>query len=598
MLYFTNRGAQEGGYDTTDNIMNNIWPRVYGSVAPNAIIKATTTQGEIQLVCTLSKPLYNKNKNQLEFTVTYLDGQRPDPALALSAVKMIITNNAPQVKPEIWSHLVTADLAVVTPTGTDGIYTLTLQHPDEAMGLACAPQRKTSTISIGRYIDGWAARFGTDPPNATLAYDPSNEQIGGVQIVTLTNPVYNEITDSLRFTAQLVYSALLPIGKNGLTVKNPSLFIDGGEDGFPTYAGNVFSIQYRNSTDSGITIWFGGDQPPCSKAEAANCDTGIVNDEYATKWKNLYDAGVFTRSGTHFYITDTSGKSTEVAVSNSIDVPKGETLRIIPPQPPSVGSAPEWYYKKNGKIETAGVVAWATKKGVQMPAPEPVTVYEYNLDSAQKIIWFDLSGVNGINTNATMVYEGPGCGNDINCGTGVTLPKVLKSNLDDYNGTNDGCPYSMTFASAKSCPNPKFYPKSKIDTGKPAWVVSTDEYTTTDASLPANVTLWNVAVAANKGATFTGLDLARAGDGSAKIKPVYHIWWSTNPVGQGWLKYLQSNKKGKTDAYGWAYDEKRWKLGDTFDIYGNPPDNKAVEALVHGTYKNNTYLNIDILKLM
>ena len=32
ILYFTNRGAQEGGNDTVDNVMNNIWPRVYGSV--------------------------------------------------------------------------------------------------------------------------------------------------------------------------------------------------------------------------------------------------------------------------------------------------------------------------------------------------------------------------------------------------------------------------------------------------------------------------------------------------------------------------------------------------------------------------------------
>ena len=151
-----------------------------------------------------------------------------------------------------------------------------------AFGYACAPHRKSSTITVKEYVDSWQDRFGAIPPNATIAYDATDDQIGGVQVVTLSNPVYDETTGSISFTARLLYSAFLPIGKSGQTVNSPSIFIDGGADGFPTYKDNVFSIQYRNSSSSAITVWLQGDQPPCSKAEAEakNCDAGRTNSEY------------------------------------------------------------------------------------------------------------------------------------------------------------------------------------------------------------------------------------------------------------------------------------------------------------------------------
>lgn len=590
ILSFTNRGAQEGGYGSVDNAMNNIWPRVYGGEAPNAIMKGTTANQEsIELFCILDKPVYNKETGQLGFSVTYLDGQRPTANLGMTDVKIIISNNAPQAQPEVWSHLLAGETGTFEPTSVEGSYTFRLQKTSSnAFGFTCAPQRKSSSSSVQEYIQGWQDRFGNNPPNATIAYDTTNDQNGGVQVVTLSNPVYDELSGDISFTAKLLYSAVQPIAKNGLKVSNPSLFIDGGAGGFPTAADNGFSIQYRNSTPAAITVWLGGDQPPCSKTEADNCDTGKVNSEYTANWEKLNTSGAFKRSGTHFYIVRTSGKSEEVTVSNHTDLAKGETLRIVPPLS---GNIPEWYYKRSGKIETAGVVGWVTKKGISMPAPEPVTVYEYNLDSPNKNIVFDLSAVNGVNTNATMTYEGPGCGNDAKCKTGVTLPKVLKANLEAYNGVNDGCPYILQFASANSCPNPKFYPASFDGRKKPGWVVAPADYST-DKVKSEHETVWKTA------GSPSGAQMASAGSGLSSVKPAYHIWWSTNPVGQGWLTYLQKNAKGKTDAYGWAYDEKRWKTSDTFDSFGNPPDNKDVKALVTGPSLKDTYLNIDILKVM
>ena len=598
ILYFTNRGAQEGGNDTVDNVMNNIWPRVYGSVAPNAIIKATTANQEaILLFCILDKPVYNKTTGQISFTITYLDGQRPVSNLAVTDVKMIITNNVAQMQTQVWSHLLEGDVGTFEPTPTDGTYTFRIQQTigNAAFGYVCAPHRKSSTIAVKEYIQSWQDRFGAIPPNATIAYDATNDQIGGVQIVTLSNPVYDDATGSISFTAKLLHSAFLPIGKSGLQVNSPSIFIDGGDEGFPTYANNVFSIQYRNSSPKAITVWLSGDQPPCSKAEAAakNCDAGNTNSEYSDNWKKMYADKVFERSGTRFYIVSkTNGKygvPVEVPVSNHIDLQAGQTLRIVPP---ITNDIPEWYYTRSGSAATAGVVAWVTKTGISMPAPEPVTVFEYNLASANKEIWFDLSAVNGVNANATMTYEGTGCGSDVKCKTGVTLPKVLKNNIDAYDAKNTaGCPYIMKFASQTSCPNPKFYPEELDKSLKPDWVVESNKFTKDDvASNYADI--WTTA------GSPSGIDMARAASGDADKKKAYHIWWSTNPVPQGWLNYLQKNAKGNADAYGWAYDEKRWKTGDTFNINGNPPDNKYVNPLVHGPNLKDTYLNIDIPKVM
>ncbi|HQM46847.1 MAG: hypothetical protein BWX99_01766 [Deltaproteobacteria bacterium ADurb.Bin151] len=86
-------------------------------------------------------------------------------------------------------------------------------------------------------------------------------------------------------------------------------------------------------------------------------------------------------------------------------------------------------------------------------------------------------------------------------------------------------------------------------------------------------------------------------------KMAYHIWWATNPVGQGWLRDLEKNKAGQCGACGWAYDEKKWIPKDCnpntqscFDVNGNPPDNREVQALISCPYSAGSYINIDIFR--
>ena len=92
--------------------------------------------------------------------------------------------------------------------------------------------------------------------------------------------------------------------------------------------------------------------------------------------------------------------------------------------------------------------------------------------------------------------------------------------------------------------------------------------------------------------------MASAASGDPLQKQAYHIWWSTNAIGAAWLRYLQANAAGVCDAYGWAYDEMKWKSGDTFDANGNPSENTTIAPLVRCDIAPDTYVNIDITKVM
>lgn len=133
-----------------------------------------------------------------------------------------------------------------------------------------------------------------------------------------------------------------------------------GNGPFPVTDGNVFSIQYRNSTNVTITVWLVGNQPPCSQAVAAlgHCNTaGWLPADYETHWNTLRTNGYFSDSGTHFYTITKRGVSTEINISNHIELQPGETLRIVPP---ISGGKPEWYWNAGGAT-TAGTNAWITR---------------------------------------------------------------------------------------------------------------------------------------------------------------------------------------------------------------------------------------------
>jgi hypothetical protein len=235
VLYFTDRPAQEAGYDTVNNLANYIWPRIYGSVAPNALMRATVAgQGFIDLFCLLEKPTYNIISGQLGFTITYLNGnQKPVSNLQVSDVKIIILNNSPGSIEE-WSQLMTGGSSSFSAPASDGSVSITLQQPyGSVFSYTNAPGRKSTVIPLRDFMQSWQARFGAAQPNISIAYDAQNGQAGGVQIVAITRPpTYDAAAGTITFAAKVLYGTS-PLGTAGLQVTAPSFFVDGGS---PTYS--------------------------------------------------------------------------------------------------------------------------------------------------------------------------------------------------------------------------------------------------------------------------------------------------------------------------------------------------------------------------
>ncbi len=67
-LLFHRQARPGDRFPTMENVMKNIWPRVYGSVAPNVIIKPPLPARRTSF-CILDSPVYSASAHRLNFTI-------------------------------------------------------------------------------------------------------------------------------------------------------------------------------------------------------------------------------------------------------------------------------------------------------------------------------------------------------------------------------------------------------------------------------------------------------------------------------------------------------------------------------------------------
>lgn len=313
---------------------------------------------------------------------------------------------------------------------------------------------------------------------------------------------------------------------------------------FPKDDNVFFAVQYRNSTELPIIVWLMGNQPPCA-------DTGedcVFNE--TDKWTNIIRA--------KFTVLNENGDiiSRNNITRNQILQP-GQTWRIELPLDKQ--GKPSWCFGK-GNNTCPGVRVWFTQANVteqDIHANNGYSGIEVNFNAEQSID-YDISGVDGLNANITVEYTGK-------CGNTNTYKKCL-INLDN-------CPSMATKNGVKTCLSPSQKSGANDLSG---------------CGLP-NVTHSNT-------------------DPWCIKKMACHKWWADDPEGQNWLKFVQQNKSGECDAYGWAFDEMVYKDGDV------PIGNNCDPGPKNGTprvnpinpnincnqypYEKNTYLNVDILKIL
>ena len=248
--WFRDRPIRESGSDTVSNLVANIWPTAYGSVAPNAVLEAFYgTRQYIQIFCTLEKPVYNAATGELSFAITinYLEGnQGAFSNLALEDLQLIILNNAASSSAastgaEQWSDLLYGD-SCTFESAADGSYTLRITNVfSDIYGYTSAPSRNWKKTPVKDYLDTWQARFGNTSPNVAIMSTAANNAFR-IQIVTLSSPAYDENTKSVSFTATPVYGTI----NAGEVLSDIELFIDGS-------SGVKFTI--KNLTNNTIYVY-------------------------------------------------------------------------------------------------------------------------------------------------------------------------------------------------------------------------------------------------------------------------------------------------------------------------------------------------------
>ena len=67
-------------------------------------------------------------------------------------------------------------------------------------------------------------------------------------------------------------------------------------------------------------------------------------------------------------------------------------------------------------------------------------------------------------------------------------------------------------------------------------------------------------------------EMAEAASGDSNKKKAYHLYWAYDPQAIAYLKWLQRDASNNvnTNAYGWAYDEKKWTNKSSWTADGNP----------------------------
>jgi len=297
-----------------------------------------------------------------------------------------------------------------------------------------------------------------------------------------------------------------------------------------------FSIKFKNSFYQPIMIWL-SDQPICNyndylcKQGNNNCLNNVMYPCTTDSWQRsigLYQ--IVDNNNNYLYNTNTPKKLT----FRNLILQPNEIWQIILP---IKNNLPYWCFTQNNNFVCSGVNSWVTSADskIIMTAPQGITLFEYNVNAYNGVIFYDASAVDGLNTNHELYYL-----------TNNIATNYIKCNID-FNK----CPNNSKNNIINSCVSPKWWnnvPLNNLDISLKNQILNTNN----------NNNFYDYCFSSllNKGSNYVGCGY---GD---KVKACCHLWWSTNTDAQSWLNYIKS-----CNIYGWAYDEMKWQSNFGFDNY-------------------------------
>lgn len=250
--WYSDRPARETGEARVENFVGADWQRVYGGVAPNALLQFQNGSGVHAVFGSVQAAQYDAATRALRLDLRVAKVSPGTGASVGSFTLPVLTllNNL-QAPAQGSTFAMAAGRTALQSDGKGG-QRLVLQDVDEdVLWMNNAPARAGDFESLGNFVNVWEERFGDALPNASVAGDPGNGDYGIVPL-TLSDPVYDSATRSLSFAAVPLAGAALP-GQG--TLRNAVLFVDAGDRASPA---SVFEQPWRGVAYSAIPAKFLG----------------------------------------------------------------------------------------------------------------------------------------------------------------------------------------------------------------------------------------------------------------------------------------------------------------------------------------------------
>lgn len=249
--WYSDRPDRLTGDAKTQAFINADWQRVYGGVAPNALLQFHMAGDVHGLFGSVRDVAYDAGARSLRLTlhVSRASDALGAPAGGFARPVLTLLNNLKA--PAEGSSFAVAAASTSLAKDSAGNWRLELQGVDQnVLWMNNAPARSADVESLGQFVNLWPERFSAVLPNASVAGDPGDGDYD-IMPLTLSDPRYDVASGRLSFAATLLAGPGVPDA--GTVLRNAVLFVDAGARGIPS---EVFAQTWRGVAYSAIPAKF------------------------------------------------------------------------------------------------------------------------------------------------------------------------------------------------------------------------------------------------------------------------------------------------------------------------------------------------------
>ncbi|MCO5116590.1 MAG: cellulase family glycosylhydrolase [Burkholderiaceae bacterium] len=278
--WYSDRPERLTGDARTQAFIDADWRRVYGDVAPNALLQFHMAGGVHALFGSVRDMVYDGSARSLRLTlrVSRASDALGAPAGGFTRPVLTLLNNLEP--PAEGSSFALAATRTSLAKDSNGNWRLELEGTDpNVLWMNNAPARSADVESLGQFVNLWPERFSQVLPNASVAGDPGDGDYD-IMPLTLSDPRYDAASGRLSFAATLLAGPGVPDA--GTVLGNAVLFVDAGARGIPS---EVFAQTWRGVAYSAIPAKFLA--PPTG----AFFDSDTTADAFQALWGSKNGCG-------------------------------------------------------------------------------------------------------------------------------------------------------------------------------------------------------------------------------------------------------------------------------------------------------------------